>query len=103
MESRCLRAIAGFFVLSMSLTLAGEAQPQSQHPLMDKLAAKVIQKYQTSSCAQLKLQKIEKQPPSEQDQKVIAFLKSDPELRAYFLNKVAGPIANKMFVCGMIP
>jgi hypothetical protein len=103
MRSGCIRIVAGFFSLSMLFPLAAGAQPQSQHPMLDKLAAKVIQKYQNSSCTQLKLQKMEKQPPSEQDQKVIAFLKSDPELRAYFLNRVAGPIANKMFVCGMIP
>ena len=30
-------------------------------------------------------------------------LRSDPARRAAFLDKVAGPIANKMFECGMIP
>ena len=30
-------------------------------------------------------------------------LKSDPQMRTAFLNKVAAPIVNKMFECGMIP
>ena len=30
-------------------------------------------------------------------------LQGDPQMRAAFINKVAGPIANKMFECGMIP
>jgi hypothetical protein len=30
-------------------------------------------------------------------------LKSDAQMRAAFINKVAAPIANKMFECGMIP
>jgi hypothetical protein len=33
----------------------------------------------------------------------IAFLKSDPQMRTAVMNKVAPPIANKMFDCGMIP
>jgi hypothetical protein len=59
--------------------------------------------YQTSSCAQLKEQKAEKTPPTPQEQKAIQFLKSDPQMRTLFINKIAAPIANKMFDCGMIP
>ena len=31
------------------------------------------------------------------------FLHSDPQMKSYFINKVAPPIANKMFDCGLIP
>jgi hypothetical protein len=37
------------------------------------------------------------------NKKAIAFLKSNPQMRNIFINKVAAPIANKMFECGMIP
>jgi hypothetical protein len=37
------------------------------------------------------------------EQRVIAMLKADPQMRAAFINKVAAPMANKMFECGMIP
>ena len=80
-----------------------QAQPQEQHPLLDKVAEKVIQKYHTSTCEQLWVKKSQKAPPSAEEQKAIAFLKSDPQMRTLFLNKVAAPIANKMFECGMIP
>jgi hypothetical protein len=30
-------------------------------------------------------------------------LQGDPQMRQIFINKVAAPIANKMFECGMIP
>jgi len=73
----------------------------AQYPIMDRVAEKVIQKYQSSSCEQLWAQK--SQPKSEEEQRVIGFLKGDPQMRQAFLNKVAGPIANKMFECGMIP
>jgi hypothetical protein len=83
---------------------SGSAQ-QSEYPVMDKIAQKVIDKYQNSSCEDLKAQK--EQPPDPQQaamkQKVLGLLKNDPKMREQFLNKVAAPIANKMFECGIIP
>jgi hypothetical protein len=77
--------------------------PPQQYPIMDKVADKVILKYQQSSCEQLWIKKSEKAPPTLEEQKAIAFLKSDPQMRVAFINKIAPPIANKMFDCGMIP
>jgi hypothetical protein len=37
------------------------------------------------------------------EQRVIQLLRNDPQMRAAFINKIAAPIANKMFECGMIP
>jgi hypothetical protein len=81
------------------LALSGAAL--ADYPLMNLVADKVIQKYQTASCEQLWAQK--SQPKSEQEQRLMSLLKSDPQLRTAFMNRVAGPIANKMFDCGMIP
>jgi hypothetical protein len=86
-------------LLVASLGFAGAAL--ADFPLMNMVADKVIQKYQSSTCEQLWAQK--QQPKSAEEQRVIALLKSDPQLRTAFMNKVAGPIANKMFDCGMIP
>ena len=74
-----------------------------QYPLLDKVADKVIQKYQTSTCEQLWQKKSQKAPPSQEEQKLIQLLKSDPQMRQAFINKIAAPVANKMFECGMIP
>jgi hypothetical protein len=65
------------------------------------IADKVIQKYQQASCEQLWQQR--GQPQSAQEQEAIQLLRSDPQMRTAFINKVAAPIANKMFACGMIP
>ena len=96
-----------FAVLVLALALVrpnhAKAQQQDQHPILDKVAQKVIQKYQTSTCEQLWVKKSEKAPPSAEEQKAIAFLKSNPQMRTIFINEVAAPIANKMFECGMIP
>ena len=92
------------YLFALALTLlyvsVGNAQ---QYPVMDKIANKVIQKYQNSTCEQLWEKKAQKAPPSAEEQKAIQMLKSDPQMRAAFINKIAAPIANKMFECGMIP
>jgi|BogFormECP03_OM2_1039629.scaffolds.fasta_scaffold10553_2 hypothetical protein len=73
----------------------------AQYPLLDKAANKVIQKYQNSSCEQLWQER--GQPKSQREQEVVNFLRSDPQMRQMFIDRVAAPIANKMFECGMIP
>jgi len=85
------------------LTLACGTYAQDQYPILDQAANKVIMKYQNATCEQLWIEKANKQPPTPEQARAIAFLKSDPQMRTLFINKVAAPIANKMFECGMIP
>jgi hypothetical protein len=87
-------------LLTLLYVCVGNAQ---QYPMMDMVANKVIQKYQNSSCEQLWEKKAQKAPPTQQEQNVIQMLKGDPQMRQAFINKIAAPIANKMFDCGMIP
>ena len=78
----------------------GRAQA-TQYPILDAVANKVILTYQQSTCEQLWQKK--SAPPSEEQQRMVTLLRGDPQMRATFINKVAAPIANKMFDCGMIP
>ena len=99
-----LMALLGMIAALVLLRPYGvQAKPPQQYPVMDKVADKIIMKYEHSTCEQLWLKKSEKAPPSAEEQKAVAFLKSDPQMRAAFINKIAPPIANKMFDCGMIP
>ena len=82
------------------LAVAGFAYAQ-QFPMLDAVANKVVQKYQSSTCEQLWEKK--GQPKSPEEQRVVGMLKSDPAMRTEFINRVAAPIVNKMFECGMIP
>ena len=83
----------------------GIASAQESFPIMEKVAQKVIEHYQTSSCQALAQQK--SQPPTgekaQMEQKALQMLRNDPQMRTAFINKVAAPIANKLFECGMIP
>jgi hypothetical protein len=88
------------FALVPALLFAGVARAQ-QYPLMDMIAQKVVQKYQQSSCEQLWKQK--GQPKSDREKKAMQLMREDPQMRAAFIDRVAAPIANKMFECGMFP
>src|SRR5881398_1529290 len=96
-------AFASLFALAIALFCA--AVNAQQYPIMDKIADKVIQKYQQSTCEQLWQERAQKgkAPKPQMEQEALEMLKSDPQMRSAFINKVAAPIANKMFECGMIP
>lgn len=93
------------FVTSAVLLLCTATINAQQYPVMDRIADKVIQKYQTSTCEQLWQERAQKgkAPQPQMEQEALQMLKSDAQMRAAFINKVAAPIANKMFECGMIP
>jgi hypothetical protein len=75
----------------------------AQHPVVDAVANKVVQKYQTSSCQQLMQQKAQKQPPSAGEQKAMEMLKNDAQMRHEFVGIVADQVVDKLIQCGMIP
>lgn len=92
-----------FFTLIFIFLFTGVAG--AQHPILDMVADNVVQKYQNATCEQLWQEKAQKQgkPKTEKEQELIQLLKQNPQLRTEFINKVAAPIINKMFECGMIP
>ena len=95
-------------VRSVTLAVAAIAAAglaYAQFPIMDLVANKVIQKYQTSTCEQLWQERAQGQgkPKPEMEQRAMKLLREDPQMRQAFFDKVAGPIVNKMFECGMIP
>ena len=80
-----------FVVLTVLVIAGGVAVGQG--PILDMVANKVIQKYQSSSCEQLWEKK--GQPKSQEEERAVNFLRNDPQARIAFINK--------MFECGMIP
>ena len=94
-----------YMFLAVALLLQVGVVGAAEYPIMDKVAQKVIQKYQSSSCQDLEQRKSQpKTGRSEMiEERMMEMLRKDPQMRQDFLNRVAGPIANKMFECGMIP
>lgn len=94
-----------YYVLVMACMMFYAGVASAEHPLLDKVANKVIQKYQNSSCSQLWEERMQKQGKTvpQKEQEFVQILRNNPQLRTEFINKVAAPVANKMFECGMIP
>ena len=82
-------------------TLAAAVVSAQQYPLMNMVADRVIGRYQGASCEDL--WKKRGQPKSDEEKKVVQLMREDPQMRRAFLDKIAAPIVNKMFECGMIP
>jgi len=87
------------YAMLPALLVAGASR--ADYPLMNIVADKVIDKYQSATCEQLWQQK--QKPKTDQEKNLIEILKDDPQMRTAFINKVAAPVVNKMFQCGMIP
>jgi hypothetical protein len=88
----------------------GVALPNPED-LLDLAANLVIQKYQNTSCEELSQMKPQSGKSSQAggkaqevlQEKAIELLRQNPEIREEFINRVAPPIANKMFDCKVIP
>ncbi|SDP02422.1 hypothetical protein [Afipia sp. GAS231] len=89
----------GAAVLISALIVARVASAQGM--LLDFAADKVIKKYQTATCDELKAQR--KEPPTDKEKEAVQFLRNDSQARIFFINKIAAPVLNKMYECGMIP
>jgi hypothetical protein len=96
-----VKGICLLAALSMGLCLLYPAAAGADFPFMNMVADKVIQKYQQATCEQLWQDK--NKPKSPEEERVVNLLRNDAQLRLAFINKVAAPIANKMFECGLIP
>src|SRR5262245_24441604 len=103
--NRRIVTLVVFSSLFLAGALAAGQAPPPQYPMMETIAIKIVQKYQTASCQQLWAEK--QQPPAPQQaqaqDKAVQLLRQDPAMRKAFIDRVAAPIANKMFECGMIP
>jgi len=82
-----------------ALLFAGAVR--ADYPLMNMVADKVIDKYKNATCEQLWEQK--GKAKTDQEKNVIELLKDDPQMRTAFIDKIAAPVVNKMFECGMVP
>ena len=90
------------FVLVIALLTAGVAR--ADYPAVDRVADKLIQKYQSATCQQLWQEKAQGQKPkSDTEQHAIQYLREDAGARAEFFKRVSAPIVTKMFECGLIP
>ena len=82
-----------------ALLVAGVAS--AQYPILDMVADEVVQRYRDATCEQLWEHR--GKPKSERAQQAIQMLRDDPQMRQAFIDKIAAPVANKLFECGLVP
>jgi hypothetical protein len=93
------------FLAALAAALLSATLARADHPVVDKIAQRVIEKYQNTSCQQLAAEKALNQgkPKPPMEQRAIQMLHEDAAARAEFFNKISAPIVTKLFECGMIP
>ena len=94
-----MRKLIGLAVSVATVFVAGAVAGQGM--LLDFMGDRVIAKFQTSTCEQLKAKSDE--PKSDKEKAALEFLHHDTQARIAFIDKIAAPVANKMFECDMFP
>jgi TolA-binding protein len=94
MSKRIILLVAGLVLL------AGVAAAQD-YPILNMVADRVIEKYNSATCEQIWQDK--EKPKGEMEQRLIQMLRENPQMRQVFIDKVAAVVANKMFECGLVP
>ena len=97
-------------LMMMTLAAAGAAlfavgARAQDYVVVNRLAERVAQKYLYASCLDLADERARRLPRehAEMDDRVIRMMRNDPQMRREFIDRVAAPIANRMFECGFIP
>jgi hypothetical protein len=96
------RYVAVFVPVFALFCLGAAGAHAQQYPILDRIAAKVVEKYETSSCQQIAYQRAHPRR-GPQEARAVEMLRQNPGMRQAFINRVAAPIANKLFECGLIP
>jgi hypothetical protein len=94
-----VRKLIGLAATVAAVSFAGGVAGQGM--LLDFMGDRVIAKFQTSTCAELKAKRDE--PKSDKEKAALDFLRHDTQARVAFIDKIAAPVANKMFECDMFP
>jgi hypothetical protein len=95
------KMIARSMTLIAVLVLFAGVVCAQDYPILNMVADRVINKYQSATCEQVWQDK--EKPKGEMEKNLIQMLKENPQMRQVFIDKVAATVANKMFECGLVP
>ena len=87
-------------LIAVLVLFAGSVCAQD-YPILNMVADRVIEKYQSATCEQVWQDK--EKPKGEMEKNLIQMLRENPQMRQVFIDKVAATVANKMFECGLVP
>jgi hypothetical protein len=105
-SKRFVIAVVGFVALTAWMAQPGLAQLRNQlkNQIVDMVASKMVTQIQTDSCPEFAaMLKNAKSSSGSDSSKAGGIMKNDPAARQRFINKVAGPLLNKMIDCDLLP
>lgn len=79
-----------------------QLRQQIQNKVVDDVANQMVTTIQSDSCPEF-AQMMKKQKGGGSSGKASAMMKNNPAMRQRFVNKVAGPLLNKLIDCDMLP
>jgi hypothetical protein len=98
---RLILASASATALAALLIEPALAQTAMKDRIVDNIANQMVSQIQTDSCPEF--EDMLKNGKGGESGKTGGMMKKDPELRERFVNKVAGPLVNKMIDCDLLP
>ena len=104
---RFVVAGAACLAFSAAIVLPGSAAMMRggmKDRIVDSVANTMVSSIQSDSCADFAaMLKNRKGSSSSKSSQASGMMKNDPEARQRFVNKVAGPLLNKMIDCDLLP
>ena len=103
---RSLVTAAAGLALMIAMTAPGSAQMRMgmKDRVVDSVANTMVSSIQSDSCADFAATlKKRKGSSGSSSSRAGGMMKKDPAARARFVNKVAGPLLNKMIDCDLLP
>jgi hypothetical protein len=79
-----------------------QMRQQLQNRIVDDVANQMVTTIQNDSCPEFQ-HMMKKQKGGGNSGKASAMMKKNPAMRERFVNKVAGPLVNKLIDCDMLP
>ncbi len=103
--SRCVITAAMGVSLSFIAGAPGSAQMRMgmKDRIVDSVANTMVSSIQSDSCADFAAMLRKRKSGNSNSSKAGGMMKNDPAARARFVNKVAGPLLNKMIDCDLLP
>lgn len=102
------RALVVVFIALLTATLSihpasAQMREQIKMKVVDDAANEMVSKIQSDSCAEFESMLKQSRSGGSSSSRAGGMMKSDPAARERFVNKVAGPLVNKMIDCDLLP
>jgi hypothetical protein len=82
---------------------SAQLRDQIKNRVVDDVANQLVAEIQSDSCPQFQAMLKSRKSGANSNSKAGGMMKSDPAMRQRFVNKVAGPLVNKMIDCNLLP